>query len=116
MNIPFSVVKLLAIVSLSCVVSAGCADQQTKGSATTSKASPEASQAIKNASDAISLANSNNWIWLNTEDLLKKARTAADSGNDADAIKLADKARFQAEAAVIQYNYEKAHPRGFLSQ
>ena len=107
-------VKLLAVMLLSCAVSAGCADQQMKdsGAAAASKATPEARQAIKNASDAISMANENNWIWSKTEDLLKDAQAAADSGDNATAIKLADKAKFEAEAAIIQYNHEKDHPRG----
>jgi len=102
--------KLLTVVLLSSAVTVGCAGQSTKDSA--SKAAPEAMQAIKNASDSISMANENNWIWSNTEDLLKEAQAAADSGDNAKAIKLADQAKFQAEAAIIQYNYEKDHPRG----
>ena len=103
-------IKLLTVVLLSCAVTVGCAGQPEKDSA--SKATPEARQAIKNASDAISMANENNWIWSNTEDLLKEAQAAADSGDNARAIKLADQAKFQAEAALVQYNYEKDHPRG----
>ena len=102
--------KLLTVVLLSSAVTVGCAGQQANDS--TSGASPEARQAIKNASDSISMANENNWIWSNTEDLLKNAQAAADSGDNAKAIKLADQAKFQAEAAIIQYNYEKDHPRG----
>jgi hypothetical protein len=59
------------------------------------------------------MANKNNWIWRDTEDLLKEAQAAADSGDNAKAIELSDKAKYQAEAAIIQYNHEKAHPRGF---
>ena len=103
--------KLLTVVLLSCAVTVGCASQQANESA--SKGTPEAGQAIKDASDAISTANENNWIWRDTEDLLKEAQAAADSGDNAKAIELADKAKYQAEAAIIQYNYEKAHPRGF---
>lgn len=102
--------KFLTVVLLSSAVTVGCAGQSAKDSA--SKATPEAMQAIKNASDSISMANENNWIWSNTEDLLKEAQAAADSGDNAKAIKLADQAKFQAEAAIIQYNYEKDHPRG----
>ena len=104
-------VKLLAVMLLSCAVSAGCADQQMKESGA-SKATPEARQAIKNAADAISMANQNNWIWIDTENLLKEAQAAAASGDNAKAIDLANKAKFQATAAIIQYNHEKDHPRG----
>jgi hypothetical protein len=102
--------ELFSIILLSCAVSVGCASNQANNS--TSRSTPEARQAIKNASDAIATAKENNWIWTDTEDLLKQAQEAADSGDNATAIKLADKARFQAEAADIQYNYEKDHPRG----
>jgi len=42
----------------------------------------------------------------------KQAKESADAGDNAKAIKLADKARFQAEAAVEQYNMETTHQRG----
>jgi hypothetical protein len=103
-------VKLLTTVLFACAVSAGCAAQAEKD-AGMSKASPAAKQAIKNASDAISLANTNDWMWSATEDLLKEAQAAAAGGDNTKAIALADQARFQAEAAIIQYNYEKDHPR-----
>ena len=77
-------IKLLSVVLLSSAVTAGCAGQSAKDSA--SKAAPEAR--------------------------LKEAQAAADGGDNAKAIKLADQAKFQAEAAIIQYNYEKDHPRG----
>jgi hypothetical protein len=113
MKKPLSI-ELMAIVLLSCAVNAGCANLQ-QGSATppASKATPEAREAIENASDAIRMANKNNWIWRDTEELLQEAQAAADRGDNANAIELANKAKYQAEAAIIQYNYEKAHPRGF---
>lgn len=101
-------VKLLATVLLFCAVSVGCAGESTKDSG----ASSEARQAIKNASDAINMANQNHWIWTQTEAMLKEAQTAADSGDNAKAIQLAEQAKFQAEAAITQYNYETDHPRG----
>jgi hypothetical protein len=103
-------INLMTVVLLSGAVTAGCAAQQAHDSA--SKATPEARQAIKNASDAISMANANNWIWSDTEDLLTQAQAAADSGDNAKAVQLANQAKAQAEAAIIQYNYEKDHPRG----
>ncbi|MGD8630639.1 MAG: hypothetical protein PVH38_02265 [Gammaproteobacteria bacterium] len=102
--------KLLTTALLSLWLVNGCADQSVKNSA--SKASPEAMSAITNASDAIETAKENNWIWRDTEDFLKQAREAADKGDNQTAIMLAEKARFQAEAAVIQYNHEKSTYRG----
>jgi len=102
--------ELFTIILLSSAVTVGCASNQANDLA--SRSTPEARQAIKNASDAIATANENNWIWSETEDLLMQAQAAADSGDNSTAIKLADKAKFQAEAADIQYNHEKDHPRG----
>jgi hypothetical protein len=103
-------VKLLATALLSLSLFNGCADQSVKNSA--SKASPEAMAAITNASDAIKAAKDNNWIWRDTETFLQEAKAAADKGDNDTAIILAEKARFEAEAAVIQYNHEKNTNRG----
>jgi hypothetical protein len=103
-------VKLLTSAVLSIWLVNGCADQAVKTAG--SKASPAAMAAITNAGDAIKAAKSNNWIWVNTEDFLKEAQAAADKGDNDTAIALAGKAQFEAEAAVIQYNHEKANPRG----
>ena len=103
-------VKLLSTALLSLWLVTGCADQAVKNP--DSKANPAAMAAIANASDAIKAANANKWIWVNTEDFLKQAQEAADKGDNDTAISLAGKAQFEAEAAVIQYDHETAHPRG----
>lgn len=102
--------RLLATALLSLWLVNGCADQATKSAA--SSASPEAMAAIAAANDAIAAAKKNDWIWRDTEGFVKKAQEAADKGDNATAIKLANKAKFEAEAAVSQYNYEKSNPRG----
>ncbi|MEA2093542.1 MAG: hypothetical protein U9P11_03145 [Pseudomonadota bacterium] len=105
--------KLLTIALLSAALNIGCAGQQSKDAAgTSSKASSEATAAITDASDAIAAANANKWIWRDTEKFLQQAQEAANQGDNATAIKLANKAKAQADDAVIQYNYEKDHPRG----
>ena len=105
--------KLLAIALLTVGLNTGCAESQKKESAApASKASPEATAAITNAADAIKMAKANDWIWLYTKTFLKEAQAAAEKGENGTAIKLANKAKFQAEAAVIQYNHEKNNPRG----
>jgi len=105
-------VKLLSTALLSLWLTSGCADQSTKSEAAAAMASPEATAAITNASDAIAIAKSNDWVWRDTEKFLGQAQSAADAGDNAKAIMLANKARFEAEAAVQQYNYEKTHQRG----
>ena len=104
-------VKLMSAALLSVWLTSGCADQSTKTEAA-SKASPEATAAIANAKDAIAIAKSNDWVWRDTEKFLSNAQKAADAGDNAMAIKLADKAKFEAESAVIQYNYETTNQRG----
>lgn len=106
-------VKLFTITVLTTALTVACAEAPDKEAAGGgSKANPEAIAAIKNASDAIKAAKANDWIWRDTESFLQQAREAADKGDNDVAIQLADKARFEAEAAVTQYNYEKDHPRG----
>ncbi len=105
-------VKLLTTTVLTAVLTVGCASSGNGGSGGASKASPEATAAIADAGDAIKAAKANNWIWRDTEKFLKQAQEAADKGENDTAVKLANKARFQAEAAVIQYNHEKNNPRG----
>jgi len=103
--------KLLITAILSMWLINGCADQATM-TGSGSKASAEASAAIASAESAIKAAKANNWIWNDTENLLKEAQESADNGDNDAAVKLANKAKFQADGAVSQYNYEKAHPRG----
>ena len=105
-------VKLLTITVLSAVLTVGCASSGNGGSDSASKASPEATAAIADAGDAIKAAKANSWIWRDTEKFLKQAQEAADKGENGAAIKLADKAKFEAEAAVIQFNHENNNPRG----
>ena len=105
-------VKLLSTALLSLWLTSGCADQSTRSEAAATKPNPQATAAITNASDAIAIAKSNNWIWRDTESYLDEAKEAAAAGDNAKAVVLADKAKFQAETAIGQYNFEKTHQRG----
>ena len=108
---PSFTVKLLSTVILSLWLVNGCAEKATKPSAS-GNASPEAVAAIGAANDAIKKAKANNWIWRDTEKFAKQAQQAADKGDNAAAIKLANKAKTQADDAVKQHEYEMANPRG----
>ena len=101
--------KLMMTALLSVWLLNGCAEKSVKSA---SGASPEAMAAIENAESAIQAAKANDWIWRDTEDFLQQAREAAEKGDNQAAMALAEKARFEAEAAVVQYNYETDHPRG----
>ena len=103
--------KLTATVFLSMwLASTGCAQQTAREPAT--KASPAATAAIESANAAIRTARENNWIWRDTEKFAAEAQAAADKGENDVAIKLANKARKEAENATAQFNYENSHPRG----
>ena len=104
--------QLLISAILSLWLVNGCAEYAAKGDSG-SKAGAEATAAITSAGSAIKAAKANNWIWRDTEKFLKKAQAAADKGDNGAAIKLANKAKLEAENAVIQYEFEKANPRGF---
>lgn len=106
---PCSAIKLFATALFSLWLVTGCAGQSAKPAG--SMTSSEAMAAIASASAAIDKAKANDWIWRDTESFLEEARQAAANGDNTAAIRLANKARLQAENAVIQYNYEKAHPR-----
>ena len=84
------------------------------GCASTAKEPPvdqgsaEAGQAIAAAEAAIAKAKANDWIWRDTEKFLKQAQDAAAKGDSDAAVKLANKARSQAEMAQNQYYLEQA--------
>ena len=105
-------IKLLSTVILSLWLVNGCAEKATKSTASASAASPEAIAAIASANSAIKAAKANKWIWRDTEKFAKNAQAAADKGDNATAVKLANKAKGEADDAVKQYQYESANPRG----
>ncbi len=104
--------RLLLTATLSILLSTGCAQTPEQSSNPASKASPEAVAAVAGASAAIKKAKANNWLWRDTEKFAEEAQIAADKGDNAVAIILANMAKAEAENALVQYNYETAHPRG----
>ena len=101
--------KQLASLFLVLGLVVGCASSPTEQA---QDQNADVKQAIDAAKAAIAKAKALDWIWRDTGKFLKQAQAAADKGENSAAIKLANKARFQAEAAVIQYNHEKKTPRG----
>ncbi len=104
--------KYLSITVLAVTVAVGCATQAPpKEKPVAQKPSgPSAAltQALDSARAAIKQAKSLHWIWRDTGKIMKKAEAAAKKGDEATAIKLANKARTQAELAVNQYYLEHA--------
>lgn len=108
----------VGIVVLSMGMAAGCAQQQQKPEAEPAAAkqadpkAADAEKAIADAKDAIAKAKENNWIWRDTEKFLKDAEKAHKEGKYDEAIKLAKKAKQEAELAVEQYQQEQNIDRG----
>lgn len=106
-------VKMLAVSTLVLGSLVGCAGQsQQAADSSAAKPAAVASAAVNQSLDAarasIKTANELKWIWRDTEDTLKKAEEAAAAGDESKAIKLANTAKAEADAAVNQYYLEKS--------
>lgn len=104
-------IKMLAVSTLVLSGLVACAKQpQTAADSSAAKpaSSPAITQAIDAARASIKTASDLDWVWRDTEKTLKKAEEAAAAGDEAKAIKLANTAKFEADAAVNQYYIEKS--------
>ena len=89
--------SVLALVAGSLIIGcAGTTEEEPK------KALGSAEAAIASAERAYKIALDELYAWRDTGKIIKKAKKALKSGKDADAIKLANKAKKQAEDAVAQ--------------
>ena len=95
----------ISVALLSGSLMAGCASMSKP------EASPEAVKAISAAQAANKKAKASGFEWRDTGKFIKKADEAAKKGDNAKAIKLANKAKSQAELAVKQSNFEKSMDR-----
>lgn len=78
------------------------ASQQTQDASAPKVVSAGAGKAIDEARAAVKKAASVNGLWRDTEDLIKQAEAALAQGNEETAIKLANKAKRQAELGYKQ--------------
>jgi len=78
--------------------------------------SADAASAISAAEATMKKAGSLKWIWRDTGKNLKKAKAAQKKGDNASAVKLANKAKAQAELAIQQYHYENTINRSVKSK
>lgn len=106
-------VKMLAVSTLVLSGLVACANQpQTAADSSAAKPAAASSPAVTQAMDAarasIKTASDLDWVWRDTEETLTKAEEAAAAGDEAKAIKLANTAKFEADAAVNQYYLEKS--------
>ena len=92
------ITKSLLIVAVVAGLMSGCAatPKEEKGPSAEQVA---AERAIASAKVAIKIAKSNNWIWRDTDKIMKKAEAAFGKGEYAKANKLAEQAREQANGA-----------------
>ena len=105
--------KMLAVSTLvlgGLVACAGQPQQAADSSAAKPAAAPSAAatQALDAARASIKTAKGHEWIWRDTEKTLASAEEAAAAGDEATAVKLAKKAKFEADAAVNQYYLEQS--------
>jgi hypothetical protein len=99
--------KHVGVIALTLGLAVGCAGMGGKPAG----ASPEAKQAISGAKAALAKAKANHWVWRDTGKILEKAEKAAAEGKNAEAIKMANTAKGQAELAVKQFHFEQGMDR-----
>ncbi len=78
------------------------APQAQRAPAAEPELSGAAAKAIEEARAAVKKAASVNGLWRDTEDLIKQAEAAVAQGNEETAVKLANKAKKQAELGYQQ--------------
>lgn len=83
--------------------------QASEPQATVDNAASESyEQALQRAQAAIQTAAEKGHAWSTSDSLLEQAADAAESGDEANAIALADEARIHAELAIIQAESERS--------
>jgi len=108
-----SFIKLAVTSVMVLGLTVGCADTAKKDTAADAAAAEAASvkQSISAAEKANKKAKSVGFEWRDTGKLILKAGTAAKRGDSKGAMKLAGKAKTQAELAYKQYILEKGIDR-----
>lgn len=99
------IAKLFAVALLTAGLTTGCEMIKEPGP------SPEAVSAISAAKAANKKAKAARYEWRDTGKFIKKAQAAADKGDNEKAIKLANKAKTQAELALKQAQLEAKKDR-----
>lgn len=101
--------KHLITVALALGIAVGCSTApKEEATAPVDTGVADATQAINSAKAAMAKAESLEWIWRDTGKFLGQAEDALAKGDTDTAIKLANKARNQADLAVNQYYLEHA--------
>jgi hypothetical protein len=98
--------RLLFIMMLALGLAAGCASTPDESAVVTDQRS--AAQAIADAKSSNAKAKAMGMEWRDTGKMIKSAEKAQAAGDDTKAIKIADKAKRQAENAMKQAELEQA--------
>jgi len=107
-----SFIKLVVTFGMVLGFTVGCADTSKKDAEAAAAAeSASAKQSISSAKKANKKAKSVGFEWRDTGKLIKKAETSVKRGDNKGAMKLAGKAKTQAELAYKQYILEKGIDR-----
>jgi len=107
-----SFVKLVLTSGMVLGLAVGCADTAKKDAEVAAAAeAAKVKQAITEAKKASKKAKSVGNEWRDTGKLIKKAETSARRGDNKNAMKLAGKAKTEAELAYKQYILEKGIDR-----
>ena len=107
-----SFVKLVVTSGMVLGLTVGCADTAKKDAeAATAAEAAKANQSISAAKKANKKAKSVGFEWRDTGKWIKKAEASAKKGDNKNAIKLAGKAKTEAELAYKQYILEKGIDR-----
>ncbi|VAW77373.1 hypothetical protein MNBD_GAMMA12-3647 [hydrothermal vent metagenome] len=108
--------KLKRILTLASAAFLSVALVTACGSKAKRSTSSDAAAAISSAETTMKKAGALSWIWRDTAKDLKKAKAAQKKGDNAGAVKFANKAKRQADMAIKQYHYEKSLNRSVKSK
>lgn len=107
-----SIIKLIVTSGMVLGLTVGCADTSKKDAEAAAAAeAAKVNQSISDAKQASKKAKSVGNEWRDTGKLIKKAEAAAKKGDNENAMKLASKAKTEAELAYKQYILEESIDR-----
>ena len=102
-----SLVRIAVLASIALLVSACTGMSMNENNSADTQGKSDFDQIYQDAENAVKKAASVDNLWSETEDRMKEAKEAATKSDFETAIKLANRAKFESEAAVEQYESQK---------
>jgi len=103
-----SLIRLTALGAITILMSACGSMQGGSGGSPEPEANKSTfEKSYQAAEEAYKKAKDTNNLWVNTEEHMEKAKEAASAGDFKTAIKLANRAKFESNAAYEQYESQK---------